>query len=599
MKITPVPVRQDNYAYILQSTPTKGRSQAVFVDVFDVPKVLSTAHSLGLEDSDIVGLITTHGHHDHAGGNETFAERFANVPIYGGKGVKSVTNVISDGDKFTLFGDSGAAVQVTGLATPCHTRDSICFFVEDERSESDLANVGAGIQEGAAGEKKRGVFTGDTLFISGCGRFFEGNAEEMHQYTRSNVKFSLSVMPGRQAIHALADDVERGRNGGVTTGIYSIYEEQKHNPFMLVSDPEVQDAVSGTNEIDTMTLPMLVARFASALRAAPLRTSFATRGFARSAPTFVKLWEHAPRVPVAEGDMPMNPGDNPPVEKIGVNAVLRRNPDSMDKHTTTIFAEFSLWNKTAVLTGGNRGLGLEMALAYVEAGAHVYVIDLPPEPCEDFQIVADHCQKLDRQIEYISADVTSETEMNEAMRLVRDHTDTGSIDICVANAGIMQTYPALEYPIDKFRKMLDVNTIGAFITAQAAARIMAENPVGTPASIILIASMSGTVVNRDQQWVAYNTSKSAVLQLGRNLAAEFGPHNIRVNTISPGYIRTNLVADQLDSDPEMLRRWSTANPLGRIGMPHELRGVAVWLASNASSFCNGADIIVSGGHTIW
>ena len=69
-----------------------------------------------------------------------------------------------------------------------------------------------------------------------------------------------------------------------------------------------------------------------------------------------------------------------------------------------------------------------------------------------------------------------------------------------------------------------------------------------------------------------------------------------MNTLSPGYIRTNLVADQLDSDPEMLSRWSDANPLGRIGRPHELRGVIVWLASSASSFCNGADIIVSGGH---
>ena len=162
----------------------------------------------------------------------------------------------------------------------------------------------------------------------------------------------------------------------------------------------------------------------------------------------------------------------------------------------------------------------------------------------------------------------------------------------------MQTYPALEYPIEQFRRVLEVNTTGAFITAQAAGRVMHAQPNVT-GSIILIASMSGTVVNRDQQWVAYNTSKSAVLQLSRNLAAEFGPKKIRVNTISPGYIRTNLVADQLDADPDMLNRWSNANPMGRIGRPHELRGVAVWLASEASSFCNGADIIVSGGHTIW
>ena len=182
--------------------------------------------------------------------------------------------------------------------------------------------------------------------------------------------------------------------------------------------------------------------------------------------------------------MPINPGPNPPVEKIGVNAVLRRNPESMEKHTTTIFAEFSLWNKTAVLTGGNRGLGLEMALAFVEAGANVYVIDLSSEPSEEFRIVADHCHKLDRQIEYISADVTNEKEMNEAMQLIRQHTGTGSLDICVANAGIMQTYPALDYPIDKFRRMLDVNTIGAFITAQAAARVMSRATEGRSGSIL-------------------------------------------------------------------------------------------------------------------
>lgn len=312
----------------------------------------------------------------------------------------------------------------------------------------------------------------------------------------------------------------------------------------------------------------------------------------------MKHWSAPPRPKVKPEEMPINPGLPPPESKIGVNAILKQNPETLDRHTTTIFSEFSLEGMTAVVTGGNRGLGLEMALAYVEAGAHVYVIDLPEEPCEEFKKVAEHCHKLDRQIEYISADVTNVEEMNEAMPFILEHSGTNSLDICVACAGVMQTHPAIDYPIQEFRKVLEVNTIGVFITAQAAARVMykQENVGG---SIILIGSMSGTVVNRDQQWVAYNTSKAAVLQMGRNLAAEWGPKNIRVNTVSPGYIRTNLVADQLDSDPDMLRRWSDANPLGRIGRPHELRGVVVWLASHASSFCNGADIIVTGGHTIW
>ena len=312
----------------------------------------------------------------------------------------------------------------------------------------------------------------------------------------------------------------------------------------------------------------------------------------------VKHWDAPDRHRVSSDEMPINPGPNPDPKNIGVNAVLNLRPESLNRHTTSIFAEFSLEGKTAVVTGGNRGLGLEMALAFVEAGAHVYVIDQAPEPCEDFKRVAEHCHMLNRQIEFITADVTNSDQMNEAMRYIEKDSRTRSLDICVANAGIMQTYPAIDYPVDEFRKVMEVNTTGVFITAQAAARVMRQRPDLT-GSIILTASMSGTVVNRDQEWTAYNTSKSAVLQLGRNLAAEWGPYGIRVNTLSPGYFRTNLVADQLDSNPELLQRWSEANPMGRIGYPHELRGVVVWLASNASSFCNGADIIVSGGHTIW
>lgn len=337
------------------------------------------------------------------------------------------------------------------------------------------------------------------------------------------------------------------------------------------------------------------------LRTAGVRTKLPVMSRAisfSSAALKFKHWEAPDRPKINPEDMPTNPGPNPDPSNIGVNAVLNLRPESMDKHTTSIFAEFSLEGKTAVVTGGNRGLGLEMALAFVEAGAHVYVIDRATEPCEDFKKVAKHCHQLDRQIEFITADVTNAEEMNEAMQYIEKESSTGTVDVCVANAGIMQSYPAMDYPVDEFRKVMEVNTIGVFITAQAAARVMRGNPNVT-GSIILTASMSGTVVNRDQSWVAYNTSKSAVLQLGRNLAAEWGPYNIRVNTLSPGYFRTSLVASQLDADPGMLKRWSDANPMNRIGLPHELRGVVVWLASNASSFCNGSDIIVSGGHTIW
>lgn len=236
---------------------------------------------------------------------------------------------------------------------------------------------------------------------------------------------------------------------------------------------------------------------AQAMRPAKSAVPTASRAFTLwTRPTSeMKHWTAPPRPSVKPDEMPINPGPPPPESKIGVNAILKQTPETLDRHTTTIFSEFSLEGMTAVVTGGNRGLGLEMALAYVEAGAHVYVIDLPEEPCEEFKKVAEHCHKLDRQIEYISGDVTNVEEMNEAMPFILDHSGTNSLDICVACAGVMQTHPALDYPIEEFRKVLEVNTIGVFITAQAAARVMykQENVGG---SIILIGSMSGTVVNR-------------------------------------------------------------------------------------------------------
>lgn len=272
MLIVPVRVREDNYAYILKSTPKEARSQAVFVDPYDVPTVHRAAQSLGLRDEDIIGSITTHGHYDHAGGNSEFAKTFPGRPIWGGsKGIQHVTDVVRDGDSFELFGD-GAKVSVKGHATPCHTRDSICFYVEDERSDAELAASPNGVRDGPSGEKKRGVFTGDTLFISGCGRFFEGDAADMdhalngvlsklppdtlvycgHEYTKSNVAFSAAILPQAPGVQQLLHDVRTQRNHGVTTGLYTLREEAAHNPFMMVRQPDVQRAMGCTDAVSTM-----------------------------------------------------------------------------------------------------------------------------------------------------------------------------------------------------------------------------------------------------------------------------------------------------------------------------------------------------------
>ena len=271
MRVVPVPVRQDNYAYILMSTPLTSRPKAVFVDPYDVPAVRQAAQKLGLDNADIVGSITTHGHYDHAGGNDAFAKAYPNRPVWGGSAdIPSVSQVVRHGDEFILFDD--ARVKVKGYATPCHTRDSICFYVEDERSIEELAKTPNGLQEGEKGEKKRGVFTGDTLFVSGCGRFFEGDAKDMHhalnvvlrelppdtlvycghEYTASNAAFSAAVLPNNPGVKQLVSDLRAGRNGGVTTGIYTLHEERLHNPFMMVEETDVQHAIGRQDAIQAM-----------------------------------------------------------------------------------------------------------------------------------------------------------------------------------------------------------------------------------------------------------------------------------------------------------------------------------------------------------
>ncbi|KAJ7109659.1 hypothetical protein C8R43DRAFT_1091751 [Mycena crocata] len=271
----------------------------------------------------------------------------------------------------------------------------------------------------------------------------------------------------------------------------------------------------------------------------------------------------------------------------------------------TTFSLFSLANRVALVTGAHRGIGLEMALALAEAGAVVYCLDLPTEPDSDWLKVQSYANELPNsehqkgqkkgRLEYISGDVTDQKAMWAKVEDIVDRE--GRIDICMANAGILQGADCLEYSAEDFRKVLDINVSGVLFTAQAAGRQMQK--LGISGSIILTASMSGTITNPDQHWVAYNTSKSAVLQMARSMACELAPKGIRVNSISPGYIFTNMTRGFLDPQPGLEAKLSAQNPMGRFGRPDELRGVTLWLASDASTFCTGSDIKVDGGQCAW
>ncbi|KAG4221390.1 hypothetical protein PC116_g30134 [Phytophthora cactorum] len=173
----------------------------------------------------------------------------------------------------------------------------------------------------------------------------------------------------------------------------------------------------------------------------------------------------------------------------------------------------------------------------------------------------------------------------------------GHIDGLIAAAGIQQETPALDYTAEDSNRMLGVNVTGVLLTAQAVAKHMYQND--TPGSIVLIASMSGTVANRGLICPVYNASKAAVIQLGRNLAMEWGVKNIRVNTISPGYIVTEMVQRLFEKFPDRAVEWPKQNMLNKLSKPEDYRGAAVFLLSDASRFMTGADLRIDGGHAAW
>ncbi|KAF8881829.1 hypothetical protein CPB84DRAFT_1817219 [Gymnopilus junonius] len=243
-------------------------------------------------------------------------------------------------------------------------------------------------------------------------------------------------------------------------------------------------------------------------------------------------------------------------------------------------------------------------LALAEAGAIVYCLDLPEKPDANWTKVQEFVNKkltgdshgvLKGRMEYMPCDVTKQQGMWDLVEGIAEKE--GRMDICVACAGILKGEEVLQYPGEEFKKIIDINICGVLHTAQAAGRQMEK--YGTPGSIILIGSMSGSIANKDMHWTAYNTSKAAVIQMARSMACELGPKNIRVNSISPGYVETDMTKAFLKTQPELAASWSSQNPLGRLARPDEMRGVALFLASDASTFCTGSDLVVDGGHTAW
>ncbi len=255
----------------------------------------------------------------------------------------------------------------------------------------------------------------------------------------------------------------------------------------------------------------------------------------------------------------------------------------------SILDKFKLDNRTAFVTGGGQGIGRAIALALAEAGASVAIMDINEKTAKK---VAEEIKELERDSLVYVEDVTVAEDCQKAVQMILDKW--GKLDIAVNNAGIGDWANAETYPEDRWMRVINVNLKGVFLCAQAVFKAMAPKKYG---KIINIASMSGHIVNRPQNQSAYNASKAAVIHLTRTLAAEWAPYGIRVNSISPGYIRTPLV-----ESPEvrnLVPKWLEWIPLGRLGEVSDIQGAAVFLASEASDYITGHDLVIDGGYTVW
>jgi NAD(P)-dependent dehydrogenase (short-subunit alcohol dehydrogenase family) len=246
---------------------------------------------------------------------------------------------------------------------------------------------------------------------------------------------------------------------------------------------------------------------------------------------------------------------------------------------------FKLTGKKAYVTGGAKGIGKCAAIAFAEAGADVAIVDVDIAEAEE---TAKEIRALGVNSMAIKTNVTDPAEVDHMIEVIL--AKFGTIDIAYNNAGICVNENAETMSFENWKKVIDINLTGIFLTARAAGRVMIKNKKG---SIINTASMSGHIVNTPQPQCAYNASKAGVILLTKSLAVEWAPYGVRVNCISPGYIGTKMTL----SATQWIPIWESLSPMKRMGKPEELTSALVYLAGDGASFTTGTDLVIDGAFT--
>lgn len=257
-----------------------------------------------------------------------------------------------------------------------------------------------------------------------------------------------------------------------------------------------------------------------------------------------------------------------------------------------IFEKFNLKGHVSLVTGGERGIGLAIAQGLAQAGSDIAIAGLDVESAKEAkELIENEGVKF----LFVETDVTNEAQVIDVVKKV--NKQFGKIDVLVNNAGIARSVDTEALSLELWKKVIDVNLTSQFLFGREVGKIMLEQGKG---SIINISSMAGMIANNPQHHCHYNASKAGCIQLTKSLACEWAKRGVRVNSIAPGYMRTKINAKRLvDPEDPVAKKWMELTPMGRVGTPEELVGIALYFASAASSFTTGAVLTVDGGYTAW